>query len=79
MAQNTKNKRNIKDINILTSHKLNIKNKNLLKNRYKIEFTNNRLDRENMLKHIFLPNNIRYDKFGVNYVYLAAIDLIAKN
>jgi hypothetical protein len=42
-----KNKRNMKDINILASHKLNIKNKNLLKNRYKIEFTNNRLDREN--------------------------------
>ena len=38
-----KNKRNIKDINILASHKLNLKNKNLLKNRYKIEFTNNRL------------------------------------
>jgi len=42
-----KNKRNIKDINVLASHKLNMKNKKLLKNRYKIEFTNNRLDREN--------------------------------
>ena len=60
----------MKDINILASHKLN---KKLLKNRYKIEFTNNRLDKK---------INIRYDKFGVNYlnhVYLAAIDLIAKN
>ena len=38
-----KNKRNMKDINVLASHKLNKKNKKLLKNRYKIEFTNNRL------------------------------------
>ena len=78
-----------------------MKNKNLLKNRYKIEFTNNRLDRENKkIQNFFIFSivgkyasayfptkqykriNIRYDKFGVNYlnyVYLAAIDLIAKN
>jgi transposase len=70
-----KNKRNIKDINILASHKLNLKNKNLLKNRYKIEFTNNRLKQYKRI-------NIRYDKFGINYlnyVYLAAIDLIVKD
>ena len=48
----------MKDINVLASYKLNKKNKKLLKNRYKIEFTNNRLDRE--YKRI----NIRYDKFG---------------
>ena len=70
-----KNKRNIKDINILASHKLNLKNKNLLKNRYKIEFTNNRLKQYKRI-------NIRYDKFGINYlnyVYLAAIDLIVED
>ena len=44
----------IKDINVLASYKLTMQNKKLLKNRYKIEFTNNRLDK-NMLKHIFLP------------------------
>ena len=47
------NKRNMKDINVLLL-KLTMKNKKLSKNRYKIEFTNNRLDK-NMLKHIFLP------------------------
>ena len=47
------NKRNMKDINFLLL-KLTMKNKKLSKNRYKIEFTNNRLDK-NMLKHIFLP------------------------
>ena len=49
-----KNKRNMKDINVLTSYKLTMKNKKLLKNRSKIEFTNNRLDK-NILRHIFLP------------------------
>jgi transposase len=70
-----KNKRNIKDINVLASYKLNMKNKKLLKNRYKIEFTNNRLKQYKRI-------NIRYDKFGINYlnyVYMAAIDLILKD
>ena len=70
-----KNKRNIKDINVLASHKLTIQNKKLLKNRYKIEFTNNRLKQYKRI-------NIRYDKFGINYlnyVYMAAIDLITKD
>ena len=43
----------MKDINVLASYKLTMKNKKLLKNRYKIEFTNNRLDKENKKIRIF--------------------------
>ena len=35
------------DINVLASCKLTMKNKKLLKNRYKIEFINNRLNKKN--------------------------------
>lgn len=67
-----KNKRNAKNINIINSYKLNYKHKKLLKNRYKIEITNNKLKQ-------FKRINIRYDKLGINYlnyIYLAAIIII---
>jgi len=67
-----KNKRNTKNENILKSYKLNYKEKKLLKNRYKIEFTNNRLKQ-------FKRINIKYDKLGINYLnylYLACINIM---
>ena len=70
-----KNKRNTKNINLKNSYKSTNKTKKLLKLRYRIEFTNNKLKQ-------FRRIDKRYDKFGMNYlnyVYLAAIDIILKN
>ena len=70
-----KNKRNTKNENILKSYKLNYKEKKLLKNRYKIEFTNNTCEAVKQFKRI----NIRYDKLGINYLnylYLACINIM---
>jgi hypothetical protein len=65
-SNNIRNK--LKDFN-LGNLVVSSRKKKLLKNRYKIEFTNNRLDKknnllfflswENMLRHIFQPNNIK--------------------
>lgn len=67
---------NPKNINILNLQKnsINKKNKMLLKKRYRIELTNNKLKQYKRI-------NIRYDKSTIkyiNYVYLAIIDLLIK-
>ena len=67
---------NPKNINILNLQKnsINKKNKMLLKKRYRIELTNNKLKQYKRI-------NIRYDKSTIkyiNYVYLVIIDLLIK-
>ena len=67
-----KNKRNTKNKDLIDSYKLNDQHRELLKKRYKIEITNNKLKQYKRI-------NVRYDKLGIyfiNFIYLAAIGLI---
>ena len=69
-----KNKRNIKNKNILLNLKLSSDDKKLLKKRISIEHTNSHIKQYKGL-------SLRYDKYSINYqvfIYLACIDLITK-
>ena len=69
-----KNKRNIKNKDILLNLKLSPDDKKLLKKRIRIEHTNSHLKQYKRL-------SLRYDKYSINYqvfIHLACIDLITK-